>query len=80
MRPSIKARKKKFLRQSKNGTIFYINKYGHKWYNCEPFKFLYAKHNQYLISRDGSYLKINQMNKDGYEFLAYLFTDVKKDS
>lgn len=75
----MKPRKKKFIRQSKNGTIFYINKYGDRWYNCEPFKILYVKHNQYLISRDGSGLKISQMNEGGYEFSAYLFEDVKKD-
>ena len=75
----MKSRKKKFIRKCKNGTVFYIDKHGNEWCNCEPFKVLYIKHNQYLIARDGLVLKISQMNQKGYEFSAYLFDDLKKN-
>ena len=75
----IKERKKKFIRKCKNGTVFYIDTWGDNWSNCEPFKILYIKHNQYLINRDGSVLRISSMNENGYEFSAYLFEDLKKN-
>ena len=74
----IKERKKKFIRRCKNGTVFYIDTYGDRWSNCEPFKVLFVKHNQYLIDRNGCFLKISSMNEKGYEFSVYLFEDLKK--
>ncbi len=74
----IKERKKKFIRRCKNGTVFYIDTYGDRWSNCEPFKVLFVKHNQYLMDRNGCFLKISSMNEKGYEFSAYLFEDLKK--
>lgn len=75
----VKERKKKFIRKCKNGTIFYLDKWGNKWNNCEPFKILYIKHNQYLIDRDSFVLRISQINNKGYEVSVYLFEDIKKD-
>ena len=75
----MKPRKKKFIRKCKNGTIFYLDKWGSECCNCEPFNILYAKHNQYLMDRNGSVLRISQMNEKGYEFSAYLFDDLKKN-
>ena len=75
----IKERKKKFIRKSKNGTVFYLDKYGSNWCHCDPFKILYIKHNQYLFDRDGFVLKISQLNEKGFEVSAYLFEDIKKN-
>lgn len=75
----VKSRKKKFIRKCKNGTVFYLDKWGNNWSHCEPFKILYIKHNQYFVDRDGFVLRISQINEKGYEVSAYLFEDIKKD-
>lgn len=75
----IKPRKKKFIRKCKNGTVFYLDKWGSNWSHCEPFKILYIKHNQYLIDKDGFVLRISQINEKDFEVSAYLFEDIKKD-
>ena len=75
----IKKRKKSYIKHSKNGTWYYGEVTGDKWIHCEPFKILYFKYNQYLINRDGSYLKISQMNQKGYEYSVYLYNDLKEN-
>ena len=75
----MKERNKRFLKESKNGTVFYLCKWGDKWSNCSPFKILYVKHNQYLIDSEGYWIKISHMNRQGYEFSAYLGREFRKD-
>lgn len=75
----MKERNKRFLKESKNGTVFYINKWGNKWNYCEPFKILYIKHNQYLIDSEGYWIRISHMNRQGYEFSAYLGKDFREN-
>ena len=75
----IKEKGKSYIKQSPNGTIYYLDRWGDKWYDCEPFKVLYIKYNQYLIDRNGSYIRISQMNQKEYEYSAYLYEDVKKN-
>ena len=74
----IKERKKSFIRKCKNGTVFYLDKWGREWSHCEPFNVLYVKHNQYLVDRDGFVLRISEIYDKGYEVSPYLFEDVQK--
>lgn len=74
----IKERKKAFIRKCKNGTVFYLDTWGSKWNNYEPFNILYVKHNQHFINRDGFVLRISGIYDKGYEVSPYLFEDIKK--
>lgn len=74
-----KETKKKYIKSSKNGTVYYVDLYGEKWCCYEPFNILYVKYNQYLIDRNGSVLKISQMNQKGYEYSVYLYSDLQKE-
>lgn len=76
----MKSRKKRYLRDSKNYTIYYIDFWGEQRYRPEPFNILFFKYNQYLIDRNGTLLKISEMNDKGYEYSAYMLSDLVKDS
>lgn len=67
----LKELKKSQVKRSKNGTIFYIDKYGDNWCNCEPYNIVRIKYNQYLIDKDGIVMKISEMNKAGYEYSVF---------
>lgn len=72
-----KKRRKSFVKKSKNGTLFYLEKWGEMWNSCEPLNVLFVKYNGYLLDRNGYSIKISSLDDDGYEISAYLWTDVK---
>ena len=74
----LKERKKSFIRKCKNGTVFYLDKWGSEWVCCEPSNVIWVKYNQYLVDRDGLVLRISEIYDEGYEVSPYLFEDVKK--
>lgn len=76
----MKKRKKRYIKGSKNYTIYVVNFCGEKWSGAELFNVLYFKYNQYLIGARETMLKISEMNDKGYEYSAYLLSDLIKDT
>lgn len=76
----MKKRKKRYVKDSKNYTIYVVDFCGEKWSDAELFGALYFKYNQYLIGTRETMLKISEMNDRGYEYSAYLLSNLIKDT
>lgn len=76
----MKKRKKRYVKDSKNYTIYVVDFCGEKWSGAELFGALYFKYNQYLIGTRETMLKISEMNDRGYEYSAYLLSNLIKDT
>lgn len=76
----MKKRKKRYVKDSKNYTIYVVDFCGEKWSGAELFGALYFKYNQYLIGARETILRISKMDDRGYEYSTYLLSDLIKDT